>query len=108
MGRAGYAGGLWALSAAVVVSRVVLGYHSVEQVVVGSGVGLAVGGVWYAVTEFVRGWEKTWGVLGGRTLWGWGVEEVGGLVWVRDTMVDGDVVVDGYMRWREKRQLKQQ
>ncbi|KAJ1734955.1 hypothetical protein LPJ61_000805 [Coemansia biformis] len=41
------------LGALVVVSRVYLGYHTVLQVLVGVGVGLASGAAWYAFTEAV-------------------------------------------------------
>ena len=42
-------GALWPLAAAVGMSRVYLGYHTRQQVVVGAIVGIAFGGVWHLV-----------------------------------------------------------
>lgn len=82
------AGG-WLIALLVGTSRVVLGYHSLQQVVVGAVAGVATAGAWFAVLVWIV-----------RPMWGGCVQQGGvmGIVLtkvlcVRDTLdVGGDVV----------------
>lgn len=43
-----------ALAVLVMYSRIHLGYHTLEQVMVGSGIGMIYAAFWFALTEYVR------------------------------------------------------
>lgn len=45
-----------ALAMLVMYSRIHLGYHTLEQVLVGSGIGTIYAGFWFALTENIRKW----------------------------------------------------
>jgi dolichyldiphosphatase len=100
--RGGYALVSVVGSGLVAGSRVYLNYHTLRQVVVGYFAGTVCALGWYAVTGWLRttelgkeGWVKQF--TGGRRLWEvllW----VGGTMWVRDTCLKENLVVEG---WRK-------
>ncbi|ODQ49882.1 PAP2-domain-containing protein [Saitoella complicata NRRL Y-17804] len=79
------------LSTLVCVSRVVLGYHSIKQVVVGNSLGYVLASVWwFAVQELQR-----WGVSGW-VLQLWPMK----LMYVKDMFGEGPGLKEEWQRWR--------
>lgn len=79
---------------AVAASRIYLNYHTVKQVLVGSGAGAGSALAWFIVTGLVRreGWVE------------WALELEGlRLLRVRDLVVEEDLAEAGWQRWEERR-----
>lgn len=82
---------------AVAASRIYLNYHTVKQVLVGSGAGAGSAVAWFIVTGLVRseGWVE------------WALELKGlRLLRVRDLVVEEDLAEAGWQRWEERRRRK--
>ena len=81
------------LALLVAISRVHLRYHTLPQVLVGSGAGAACGAAWFGAV----GWGR------GRGWVEWGLEtRVGAWVRGRDLVCEVDEVEEGWRRWRER------
>lgn len=83
-----------ALAAAVAWSRVYLGYHTVNQVLVGSLAGTLSAAAWYAATALVR--------ASGLLAWALASPVARGLR-VRDLVVREDLAQAGWEKWEEDR-----
>lgn len=82
---------------AVAASRIYLNYHTVKQVLVGSGAGAGSAVAWFIVTGLVRreGWVE------------WALELKGlRLLRVRDLVVEEDLAEAGWQRWEERRRKR--
>lgn len=82
---------------AVAASRIYLNYHTVKQVLVGSGAGAWSAVTWFVVTGLLRkeGWVE------------WALELKGlRLLRVRDLVVEEDLAEAGWQRWEERRRKR--
>lgn len=78
---------------AVAASRIYLNYHTVKQVLVGSGAGAGSAVAWFIVTGILRGegWVD------------WALElSVPRMLRVRDLVVEEDLAEAGWQRWEER------
>lgn len=82
---------------AVAASRIYLNYHTVKQVLVGSGAGAGSAVAWFIVTGLLRsnGWVE------------WALELNGSrMLRVRDLVIEEDLAEAGWQRWEERRRKR--
>ena len=78
------------IAGAVIVSRVYLGYHTVQQTIVGTGAGIFTAVLWFAFTEILRrqGWVAKLLQL-----------EVIKVFRIRDLVIEEDLPAAGWEKW---------
>ncbi|BFZ63314.1 hypothetical protein YB2330_004436 [Saitoella coloradoensis] len=87
------------LSTLVCVSRIVLGYHSIKQVVVGNSLGYLLASVWWFVVQKLRLWGVSEWVL---ELWPIR------MLYVKDTFGEGPGLREEWQRWTASKAKKGQ